>query len=333
VGDRPLGLEQGQIQVLDRVLGSLWHIRDWLGGRRLDEPPWQAIMYGDPVGMSVDPSAEAPRPPAAPGQTASDRIDFRVTLTRPRRLVGRLLGGAATELASGTTELPLPTNFNGPLEARVRIGGGAIGAATLVRRFRVEAAGLRPSTLEGVSISLPPNTGEQVDAAAVVTMAASWGRAPSFVKQFSYRWDIRPVRRRTHRDQPVTVISGRGEVSYVFGATGDHEVEVTVTAPDDPSTAVAHGSRLVRVRSHQSPGRTQEQWNLLTRMGVSAVTVAIASVVAVALFWTDKGFGSLRDYMAVLGTGLGAEVGLGASGALLRTLAGALGAANKGGSS
>lgn len=93
--------------------------------------------------------------------------------------------------------------------------------------------------------------------------------------------------------------------SWIWGKT--RPMTVTATIGDglaEPGweglVSAAHSPKLSR------RGRAEVVNTLVTVLGVG-----VASVAAVALYWTGKPFGSWSDYMTLLTTGLGVDVGLG----------------------
>jgi hypothetical protein len=141
--------------------------------------------------------------------------------------------------------------------------------------------------------------------------------------ELRYVWTIARKRAlRAGTEPPVPIESYTPVLTYVFQTRGTYQVAVSLQSQQGTGagTTLSKGRLDLKVRRYDSSLRTHQKWNFMAKLGVSGVGVVIASAVAVGIFWSDKGFGSWRDYVAVLGTGLGADVGLGASGSLLQAI-------------
>ncbi len=117
-------------------------------------------------------------------------------------------------------------------------------------------------------------------------------------------WSVE--RRRWKKRQPIAVIvSSSASLTFVFDGSGCYDVEARF---DD---GVKEGAVVV-ARDFDNAVVQDARRSGLMKLGTTVLAVGIGSVIAVALFWVRKGFGSPRDYVAVFTTGIGANVGLGA---------------------
>jgi hypothetical protein len=121
----------------------------------------------------------------------------------------------------------------------------------------------------------------------------------------------------------VEVAKGGMRMTYVFqswslGRTRRQRVE-----------AFANGKQLAiwqePIRDAWSLALRERRATVVARFGVTLLGIAIASAAAVALYWTNKPFGSITDYMTPFSIGFGADLTVvGAGTKLLDSLLGAL---------
>ncbi|MFT3767891.1 MAG: hypothetical protein QM820_20775 [Minicystis sp.] len=102
--------------------------------------------------------------------------------------------------------------------------------------------------------------------------------------------------------------------SWIWG--GKRRMKVTATIGDGLSVPAWEGE-VRREVSRKLSRRTEAE---IVNMVVTVLGVGVAAVAAVALYWTGKPFGSWADYMTLLTTGLGVDVGLGTSGKLVSSV-------------
>ena len=106
-------------------------------------------------------------------------------------------------------------------------------------------------------------------------------------------------------------ILGGPRLTYVFPERPWAEVQVVVSREGQKSRMVSWKSSLRRVWTLQ---RRAQRRVWLAEKGATLIGVALASAIAVALYWTEKPFGRMSDYVTMLAIGLGLDAGVIAGG-------------------
>ena len=232
--------------------------------------------------------------------------DLPASLERPHvELLVRILptlDALRVWLDGGPRSLPRPD--------LIAIAHGDLRAMPVVPSVPPAAAATASS--EPAKVTLVPSAGARITTARELTISVLNISAPH-----SWRIERRRLRSAELMDS-FEAYSDR--LTYVFEEAGEYQITVTSLADKGSPSAPQRATLTLKLENYWSPVVQEEIRNLWMRVGVVIVALPIAALAAVAFFWTDRGFGTIRDYIAVFSAGIGANVGLGATAPFIETI-------------